>query len=208
MYDQLKLYNGALRNVGEGALSSLSEARGPRYLLDAVWDEDPIKYCLEQGQWQFATRTVKLLASTDVEPDFGYQCAFEKPTDYCRTTGISESEFFHEPMTRYSDEAGFWFADMDTIYVKYVSDDAEYGRSYALWSQSFGMYVSAFMAGQIAHRITGSKTTREDMEKVMEKLLSSAQGKDGLNRPTTFPSRGSLVAARHGRSGFYNRERR
>lgn len=206
--DQLKLYNGALRHVGENALKNLSEARGPRFLLDGVWADDAIRYCLEQGQWQFATRTVKLYASTDIEPDFGYRYAFPKPEDYVRTCAISNNEFFSDSMTQYSDEAGFFFADLDEIYVKYVSDDQDYGRNMALWPESFVRYVQAYLAWEVTPRITNSKTSRDEMQKLMEKLLSGAQAKDGVNRPTTFPSRGMWATARQGLFRPYNRERR
>lgn len=206
--DKLSLYNYALDMVGETALSALTENRGPRFLLDRVWARDVVKYCLEQGQWQFATRTVRLDADTSIEPDFGLRYAFERPEDYVRTVAVSGDEYFSEPETRYADEGGYFSADYDMLYVKYVSDDDDYGRNYTLWPQSFFTYVAARMAWEIIPRLVNSRSTRKDMEDIMAKELSSAQGKDGTNRPTRFPSRGAWAHARHGRGTPFNRERR
>jgi hypothetical protein len=40
------------------------------------------------------------------------------------TSGVFQDEFMRTPLTDYADEAGYWFSDYDTIYVRYVSDDA------------------------------------------------------------------------------------
>lgn len=207
-YTQLQIYNNALTNyLGEGALESLSEQRGPRYLLDGVWSEDPIKYCLEQGQWQFATRTVKLEADPSIDPEFGYRFGFPHPDDYCRTVAISNDEYFTEPYTRFADERKIFYAEIDVLYLKFVSDDDTYGRDYANWSPSFFEFISCYHAWKIVNRVTGSKTTRAELQAELEKMKSDAQAKDGSNRPTSFPSRGAWAAARHGRN-YFNRERR
>ena len=207
-FDRLKVYNNALRLLGESRLENLSENRGPRYLLDDVWDEDPIGYCLEQGQWQFATKTMKIVADPALVPDFGYRYGFEKSEDYVRTVAISGNEYFSEPFNDFSDEAGIWWADIDILYVKIVSDDEDYGRDWAKWSRSFFEYVSAYMAWKIVGRVTSSKTSRDELADIMKRELANAQGKDGVNRPAAYPSRGSWAHARHGRNGWGNRERR
>lgn len=205
-YTQLQIYNNALRYLGEGKLANLSEDRGPRYLLDDVWDEDPIKFALEQGTWGFAVKTLKLTADPGLEPDFGYRYGFEKPEDYIGTAAISDNEYFQEPYNAFADEAGYWYADIDIMYVKIVSDANDYGRNTARWTASFFEYVSAYCAWKVVGRITTNKTSRDELQAIMDKNLSNAQGKDAKNRPTSFPSRGSWNSARMGRN--YNREGR
>lgn len=58
MATKLGLYNAALGECGEPELTSLSEDRKPRHLLDSVYD-DVVKYCLEQGQWKHAIRAIE-----------------------------------------------------------------------------------------------------------------------------------------------------
>lgn len=208
-YDQLKIYNNALVNyLGEGKLLNLSEDRGPRHLLDQVWDEDPIKHCLEQGGWQFATKTVRLEADPGIEPQFGMRYVFAKPDDYRRTVAMSAGEYFTEAFTAFSDEAGFFVSDLNILYLKYVSDDDEYGRDYAKWSSAFFEYISCYMAWKIVNRITGAKSTRKELEDEMKLLKSQAQANDGINRPTSFQSPGAWSRARNGRYGGRRGERR
>lgn len=194
-----QLYTGALRLCGEGKVL-LSENREPRRLLDDVWDEDAIKYCLEQGQWQFATRTIKWEASATVSPTFGYRYAFEKPSDYVRTVALSTDEYFNSDFTEYRDEANYIFSDIDELYFGYVSDDDAYGRDLSLWPMSFSKYVQSYMAFEVAPRLTGVKTDMEKLERIMDKRLQQAQNKDGVNRPVQFKPQGSWNAARAGKN--------
>lgn len=196
--DKLKLYTGALRLCGEGKVT-LTEEREPRRLLDDVWDEGAVRYCLEQGQWQFATRTVKVAASSSVSPTFGYRYAFLKDADWVRTISVSSDEYFTSEFTRYRDEANYLFADLDELYFAYVSDDDEYGGDFSLWPMSFSKFVMAYMAFEVAPRLTGVKVDMEKLERQMDKRLQEAQNKDGVNRPTQFLPQGSWNASRRGR---------
>lgn len=207
--DKLKLYNSALRILGERSLANLTENREARRVLDGVWDEDPILYCLEQGQWQWASRTVKLSASNDVDPsEFGFQYAFELPEDYVRIVQMSYSETLEPPLNRFLEEGNFIFGDNDVLYLRYVSSSDQYGRDYSLWTPAFHRYVIAYIAHEASMRITSSAGLRRDVEEMVKRRLSDAQNKDGVNRPTMFMQRGTFSRARHGTSSLYNRDRR
>ena len=98
MTDQLGLYNGALRMLGESRLSSLTEAVENRRLLDEVWDDGAVNSCLEFGYWNFATRTVQASYDPDATPAFGFTYAYSKPTDWIKTAAIASDEFFRNPL--------------------------------------------------------------------------------------------------------------
>jgi hypothetical protein len=119
MTDKLSLYNGALRKLGERKLASLSEDRAPRRYLDDAWDDGAVTYCLEQGNWTFATRSQKLEPSTSLIPDFGYKYAYEKSTDWLSTVAICSDEYYKNGL-QYSEEAGIIYCDWNEIYVKFV----------------------------------------------------------------------------------------
>lgn len=195
---KLQLYNGALRMCEERKLASLSEDREPRRLLDDVWTDDPIRRWLGAGQWQWATRTYMLDYDPDIEPDFGYLRAFAHPDDYVRTCAISAFDRFDPALTAFRDEAGYWFADMDVLYVAIVSDDDDYGRDYSKWPEAFSEYAQADLACKINPRLTGSRVATGDLMKERQRLLKVARGEDGVNRPTTFFSPGSWTNARRG----------
>lgn len=196
--DKLSLYNGALRFLGKSRLASLSDDVEGRYLLDAVWDDRYLRRVLEQGQWNFATRTVRADYSPSVEPPFGFKRAFDKPTDWVRTVAVAGDEFFRSPLTarEYRDEAGFWFSDLDVIYVGFVSDTTDYGGNLAIWPETFTAWVESWMGLQIAPNVTPSQSNLEALGKKSKHLLRDARSKDAMNEGAAFPPMGSWSRAR------------
>lgn len=194
MATKLQIYNGALRNLKETRLTSLTEAREARYLLDDVYGSGAVRYCLEQGLWRFAIRARKVEADSDIDPEFGYEYAFAIPSDHVRTVEVSSDEYFSLPLLSYRYENGYWYSDVDTIYIRYVSDDASYGGNLSLWSEGFRHFFELYLAWQISGNFTGAEG--ETIEKKMRRQLSSARSKDAMNEPAKFKPIGRWVAAR------------
>lgn len=200
MTTQLQLYNDALTDIGERQLSTITDSRESRRLLDLVWDGGAVNYCLEMGLWNFAMRTVMLEYSPSVEPPFGYQRAFDKPTDYIRTAALCSDERFRVPLLQYSDEADYWFADLDVIYVRYVSNDDAYGLNLNKWPQTFTKYVSAFLAAEVAPKLTQDQARVLKAEKNAHDRLMRARSNDAMNEATAIPPPSRWTSARMGRS--------
>lgn len=205
--DRLKLYNGALLLCGERALASLTEEREPRRLLDLVWDKGGVRYCLEQGEWQFAMRTQQIDADPDISPPFGYTNAFTKPDDWVSTCAVCSDERFRTPLLGYADELQNWFADITPIYVKFVSDDTDYGNNLAIWPNSFCDYAEAYFASQIIYKLNADK---ERVQTLFGRPGDTKGGELGRRRtiavnraaktqPTLIPAQGSWNGARRGR---------
>lgn len=195
---QLSLYNGALRELGERKLASLSENVEGRRALDDVWTA-AFKFCLEQGQWKFAQRTSKMDYDPSYTPPFGYTRQFVRPADCVRLTMVCSDEFFNTPLLSYAEEAGFWFANLDSIYVSYVSNDSAYGGSIALWPETYVTYVEFYLAVKIAKRLGMSGNDIEVLKKEAHKKLVDARSKDAMESPTKFPPQGAWVGSRSGR---------
>ena len=197
MTTQLELYNDALIEIGERTLSSLSENREPRRVLDAVYS-NVVAECLEAGQWTFAVRTIQIDADPNLTTDFGYNNVFTKPDDWVRTIGLSDSEYVDLPLNSYKDEGGYWLADVDPLYVSYVSNDTSYGLNLGLWPASFSKYVVLSLAQAICRRITSNKADSEAIEKSQTKAKRDALNKDSFNKSVKFAPTGSWVNARSG----------
>lgn len=208
MTDRLSLYNGALRKVQERSLSSLSENREPRRLLDGVWDNNAVKACLEAGQWTFATRKVALPYSDSIEPIYGFDYAYEPDSDFLRLVGISSSQDMRAPLTEYEFLGGLFFANYEQIYLTYVSIDAAYGLDYSLWPQSFVDYVEWYLANGIAPRLCSSQTHVSEVKKSMRDALSNALSIDSQRQPSKVPASGTWARSRRGYSsrGYYRGE--
>lgn len=196
MTDRLSLYNSALLLLGERFLASLTEEREPRRLLDQAWNSGAVNACLEVGQWYFAMRTIQIDYDPGIEPSFGYRRGFVKPTDWLETCAVCSDEFFRVPLTRYVDEAGFWYSELDTIYVRFVSNDAGYGNNLALWPESFRLYVAAYLAEKIAAKLTNSEEKFALIKKEKKDQLKEAKNRNLMAGPTTFPAQGSWSRAR------------
>lgn len=207
MTDQLSLYNGALLILGEGALASLTEDREARHLLDNAWDRGAVKACLEAGDWNFATRTRKASYDPDVTPTFGFKYAFSKPTDWVRTSSIaSDDRFVHRLLdTEYRDEAGYWWADLQTAYISYVSNDTAYGLDYSIWPESFTDFVEAYLARKIIPRVRQAQVKREEVEARYADAKREALNKDALAGGTKFLPRGGWASARGSSGGRRDR---
>jgi hypothetical protein len=203
---RLSIYNGALRVLGERPLASLSESREPRRMLDSSWDDNVVTRALEAGDWLFATRSMQYDYSPSVESDFGFQRAFDKPTDFVRTSAVCSDEYFQYPLTarQYADEAGYWWSDLDTIYVKYVSDDSSYGMDMAKWPQAFVKYLEALMASEIVMALKQNRQAWLDSLELVDKLLKEAQSKNAMAEGAKFAPPSSWARARSGSWGSRN----
>lgn len=199
MASKLGVYNAALLHIGERKLSSLSEAREPRRALDDVWDTT-VAYCLEQGFWNFAMRTVQMDSSASVDPAFGYQYAFTKPADWVRTYVVASDEALRNLLkgSEFNDEAGYWYANIDPMWAKYVSNDTAYGMDLSLWPETFAEYVALRLAARVCVRLTSSESARNDLVVLERRAKRDALSKDAMNEGPITPPLGSWVRSRHG----------
>lgn len=197
MTDQLSLYNDALLACGERFLGSLTENREPRRLLDQVWATGGVKYILERGQWNFATRSQQIDYDSGVQPSWGYNRAFDKPNDYCCTRAVACDEFFRAPLTRYVDEGGYWYSDLDTIYVRYVSSDVGYGMNLNKWPETFKEVVAIHFASKIILKLGNDNTEKARLEGERDKMLKVAKNSSAQQDPTQFPPPGAWSRSRN-----------
>lgn len=197
--DQLSLYNDALLICGERFLSSLTEEREPRRLLDQAWASGggAIKACLEEGQWRFATRTSQFDYDSGVQPTFGYNRAFAQPTDWVSTISVCSDEYFRSPLLRYVDEGGYWYSDIDTIYVRYISSDSMYGNNLAAMPEAFRQFVAAHLAAKIINKMSNSEAEWERVLKIRAASLLSAKNNAAKQDTTSFPARGAWSNSRN-----------
>jgi hypothetical protein len=202
---KLTIYNGALLICKERFLASTSEEREPRRLLDHVWDNGGIRSCLEEGQWHFAMRTVQIDYDPSIEPDFGYRRAFEKPTDWVRTSALCSDEYLNVPLTQYTDEAGYWYADLDALFIRYVSDDTDYGLDLNKWPESFSRFVEAHFAGQIIGKLSGGQEREAEVFAKRREALLQAKSKAAQTQPTRFAAQGAWTSSRRRFAGGNDR---
>lgn len=199
MATKLTLYNSAIRKLGHERLASLAEASAARYALDDAYDET-FSFCLEQGFWNFALRAVQADSSISVTPTFGYTFAFAKPEDFIRLHKMSAEETLRTPLRDYVDEPNFWYANVDPLFVKYVSSDSAYGADLSIWPATFAEFMALRLAVETCKRITGSAPS-EEMKRDLKRAKADALSKDAMNEaPGEMPT-GTWVNSRGGDYG-------
>ena len=202
MATKLSIYNDALRLCGERKLSGLTEDREPRHLLDDVWDNGGVDLCLEEGQWHFAMVSQRMDYDPAISPEYGYRYAYNKPDDWIMTSALCSDEYYRWPITRYTDEDRYWYADEVEIYVKFVSNAADRGKDYANWPASFNDFVVAHFASQVVLKVTGSEKKlaylagSDGKGGYRKRTLDMAKNRAAMALPTSFPARGSWNNAR------------
>lgn len=204
---KLTVYQGACTALGLRRLLSLTENQLSRREFDGVFERGAIRQCLSMAQWKFAIRTLRMEYDPDLEPDFGLRRVFQKPSDWVRTAAVCSDERFAEPIihTNFADEGGFLYTDLDTIYVKHVSDDVQYGGDYSLWPENFNALVECFFAKETCLRLTGDKSLKADLDRDFDKLLAKAKNTDAMDEGTKFPPLGSWSRARLSRTSRRDR---
>jgi hypothetical protein len=197
MADKLAIFRGALRLLGNAhGLSSLTEVSAAREALDNAW-EPCIDYLLEQGLWNFALRPVEIDNNTAVTALYGYDYTFSKPADYVRTAAISDEGTFLGEFEDFQDAGDYWYANVDPLFVSYVSDDVAYGFNVTAWRQSFAKTVEAYLAFECGLPIAADRGNRNDLYTLYEKRLSKAKSLDAIDERVRFKPTGRLVRSRY-----------
>lgn len=196
MADKLAIYRGALRLLGDAhSLSSLSEVGPARQSLDQAWD-GAVAYLLAKGLWNFAMRTVVAEADPSATTAFGYDYVFAKPDDWVRTASIGDDGDFSVPTFRYDDVAGYWMADIDTLYIKYVSNDDAYGLNVGSWREPFAKTVEAYLAFECGLPISSDRGNRNDLYSLFKARLKDAKALDAVDERVQTQPMSRLVQSR------------
>lgn len=208
MATKLGLFNAALNEIGDYALSDTGEAVTAGRALVSVYDR-VLADCLATGSWNFAMETIKAEADTGVTPEFGYTEVFAKPSDWVRTIGVSADERFAFPLLNYYDDANYWSADNSPIYVRYVSNDTGLGMELTRWTAAFTRFVELELAHRACLRINQSGALKDAIGKERDRARKAALNQDSMNEVNPkFPPPSSWTTARGGRSARGDRGNR
>jgi hypothetical protein len=197
---RLEIYNGAMLEIGERSITSLTESTESRRLLDRAWNGagGAVNYCLGKGQWRFARRSVELVPDTNITPSFGFQYVFPFPSDFLRTCALCVDGYQEIPLTRYIQEGNAWFADVDRIYLTYVSSGASYGGNLSGWPADFVRMVEVYLAWRVCLKLTQDKTRHRELEVLLRRCEIDAASSDAMEGPTRSLPPGSWTRSRHG----------
>ena len=198
MADKLDIFNRVLVKCGQRPLLSLSDARPEQRAIDRVYDS-AVEKLIEGALWKFASRSEELQPSDTASTQFGYQYAYENPTDYVRVIRISDNERFRPTLRDFMFEGDFLFADCSPLYLQYVSDDPAYGLDVGKWTPSFADALVDELVVRTSPFLMGAGVQQvEQFEKQAKRSFYMAKGRDAVNQPEGWVPSGRLVKARSG----------
>lgn len=178
-----------------------------RRLLDECYDEI-VAYLLSEGLWNFGQRTVALEYETSIEPAFGYQYAFEIPTDLVRIVAVSQNGELFPPLNDYLEEGDYYHTNCSVLYLQYVSNHADYGLDTAKWTPSFKKALAAHLAVEIAPTARMPANHTQALKVEANLRLKNARTKDAMDQSIAQLPSGRLVRSRGGLSGSTSRDMR
>ena len=176
--DKLSLYNNALLLIGQRSLSSLTEDREPRHLLDASYALDAIEYCLEVVRPVFARKT-QLISTVTVSAEHDLDNVHTLPADYISIVGVYSDAKLDQEINRYIIEGNTLSCEYSTIYLRYITSDVV--TDFTNWVPSFSRVVAAYLAREISIKLSPDKT--EDMNALLAERIDAAASLDSAREP-------------------------
>lgn len=172
MASKLSIYNQALLLMKERRLSSLSEDRESRRVLDELWI--PLFYfCLEQGMWKFAMRSATL--SQVGAGLYGFTYKYNKPSDFIHLFSASENASYDPPLVYgFADEGPYFYGNVSNLRIRYASKGSSYGGNEAAWPYGYAEYVATELASWACYAITGNERLAMYLDRRAKILLANA----------------------------------
>lgn len=185
MADKLTIWNKALRLIGEGRLTVLTEEIESRYVLDDAWPTIALDG-LARGDWNFAMKTVELTASTTTTVIPGYDFAFDHPSDWIRTIAFNfvadfTNVFFFDTELDVVEEQGSWFTNSENFFVRYITSDLAADNRLTEYPPTYVEFISALLARDICERLTQGTSKIEYLDKLIDVRLRKAKSNDARN---------------------------
>jgi hypothetical protein len=89
-----------------------------------------------------------------------------------------------------------WNTDIETIYVKYISNDVTYGLNLGLYPENYCSALGAHLALRSALPITRDKVTRNDLIALKREALATSRRLDAVDESVKSKPVGRLVGTR------------
>jgi hypothetical protein len=181
---QLSLYQEAIRLFGDARLDVITDDAESRYALDDAW-EGAVVFCLRAAAWRFATKNVALPDLTPGSAVPGFAFVYQHPADWLRTLALyvlggPNRELEHPIDAR--EETGKIFTHISTgVCTRYISSDfADPELAGNPWPEHFAKAVAAYLAFQVADRLTNSAAAGVRMSELFGSLMAEAVAHDAL----------------------------
>ena len=186
---KLQLYKRAVLHCKQTPPTSLTENIEARRLCDVHYD-DVVAWMLEGGFWRHAMRSVEITENTGVTQAFGFEYAHDVPIDFVKLHTVSSSGTFSPPLDgmdggdAYLLEANYFWTNTTPLYLRYVSNDSQYGTDLTKWSERLSEAFSLELATRICSKLTGSGSLADSLKTEAARAIKMAGTLESLQQPT------------------------
>lgn len=193
----IQICNIALSHLGANPIISFQDGTPESNLCNTLYDQARQKV-LEDAEWSFATARRELAKSSTVPP-FGYSSQFKAPSDCLKVLEafdkgtVSSNPETSPNGTQWELESGYIMCDADIVLIRYTKDVTDT----ALFSAGYVQTLAAYLAYQMAGKLTGTRGLKSDMWTLYKAELDSAKSSDGIQGRTRVIRSSVLVTARN-----------
>lgn len=195
----LEVYNRALGLIRLPHLVSTDDNSERRASLDNAVNTGAVATALEETNWDFAYKSVKMTYNPSYSPAWGFSYACDLPADFFRPDQISAGPDFVYPLEYYI-ERGLMYSYSQEIYLRYVAQDVL--TTPALWPEYFKNVVAAELAVRCGALQDADLGYAEDQKK---RIKVKAKSIDVRTNPPQKIADGSWTRARGGSNRYRGR---
>lgn len=172
------IYQDALRLLADARLDTIVDDVESRFALDDAY-ADSVEFILRHAPWRFALKTAALVTTSGPLP--GFANAFAKPTDWLRTHALFVLAGTIERPVDVREQGLRFSANVETVYIRYISRDfLNIELAGNPWPEHTARALAAYLAFQIAERVTGERSAPGRMSQVFAQHLGEAEQRDAL----------------------------
>jgi len=189
--DLRDLYNKALQILKLPPLISNDDESERRVAIDYALDTGAIETVFDLINWNYNVKVAEIDEDGVYSPTFGYTYRFAVPADMTRLYGISADDRFLNPLSNWYREGAYFFADVQTIYIKYLSTDQH--STISAWPRYMFNLVAAEIARSCCH-LPG--VDYNHVERKYQEYKIEAYNTDAQRQPPKLISSGSWNRSR------------
>ena len=193
-------------------VSIKSPTTATEYIMQRWYDIER-QSALRSHPWKFATKRALLSPNPTAVPPFGYQYAYDLPSDYIRMVSVGDDYLGDVRMSRviengqiltpagsnsaFPTSSGATPADNTTLFIRYIYDIVAVGSFDSL----FIKYLAMSLAMQLSTKFAISAALARNLQAQYEDVQTQARTVNGQDAPIKRVQSSRLLTKRRGLPG-------
>jgi hypothetical protein len=177
---KLVIYQETLRLFGDARIALLTDDVAAVHAMDDAYP-GAVDFCLRQAAWRFALKAVEISPIVG-DPTPGFSVLYAIPSDWLRTHAYFVLSGAIERPVDVREQGRSINANVEEgLFIRYVSFEfADPELAGHPWPEHFTKLVCAYLAFQVAERITNSAAAAARMSDIFSSVLPVAMAHDAL----------------------------